>query len=249
MSARNILFRRQLLETPLSAEDLLAGVVLEPIGPGRRTATLVREPTLDRVPLVRTTTTCRLPSQAMRAVHEGLSPANTALLEVYDRRYTRMGWHSDQALDLAPGSSITIVSCYQRPERLAHPRVLRIRSKTDDEKSWNICLDHNSVVTFSLETNSRFSHQIVLPDPDQEDPDQEMVCLTFRQSKTFISFRENKGPHFSDSDRPFRLANKTEQKAFYQHRYLENRSVGGFQWPETDFTVSPGDLLCPEGLR
>jgi hypothetical protein len=73
-----------------------------------------------------------------------------------------MSFHSDQALDLEDESSIAIFSCYEYPERAIPPRKLVVESKEPCASPFEIPLTNHSLIVFSLDTNRRFKHKIVL---------------------------------------------------------------------------------------
>ncbi|WP_218021052.1 alpha-ketoglutarate-dependent dioxygenase AlkB [Nocardia crassostreae] len=176
--------------------QLSASALLEDVGKGRRGATLTKPDAAGHVPLVRTTTRYGSPTQRFRPIHDrlaqriqaraGLSNAfNNALLEVYTNAYATMGSHSDQALDLAADSFIAVFSCYQHPEA-APPRRLVFEPKGPGEK-FEIPLAHNSFVAFSLATNRRLKHKIVL-DTSAHATENHWLGVTFRTSKTLLQF-------------------------------------------------------------
>ncbi|MER7762291.1 hypothetical protein [Streptomyces sp. NPDC097619] len=124
--------------------ELTAATRLEDVGKGRRGAVLTRPSAPDgAVPLVRTTTRYAAPAQRFRPVHERLAREvreltaaplafDNALVETYTNAYTKMGAHSDQALDLAEGSLIAVFSCYRHPDTTA-PRTLVFETKESKE--------------------------------------------------------------------------------------------------------------------
>merc|ERR1712050_536946 len=105
-----------------------------------------------------------------------------ALIELYTNTYATMGFHSDQDLDLEEGSSIAVFSCYKHPELASPPRKLVVESKEPGGGTFEIPLTHNSVVVFSVETNRRFRHKIVL-DAAAQPPENQWLGVTFRTSK------------------------------------------------------------------
>ena len=138
---------------------------------------------------------------------------NNALIECYTNDYTTMGAHSDQALDLAEGSTIAVYTCYRYPERAKRPpRKLVIESKElggdvdgSGRRCFEIPLIHNSVVLFSLDTNRRFRHKIILDTTHRslstssatssagrrcaQVEENEWLGMTLRTSKTFVQFQ------------------------------------------------------------
>ncbi|OCA73981.1 alpha-ketoglutarate-dependent dioxygenase AlkB [Chryseobacterium arthrosphaerae] len=216
------------------------------------------------IPVVRTTTRYTIPATAFSGIHQSLvdqinkalsdekkdipsQDFNNALIEVYDAVYSKMGFHSDQALDLEDHSFIALFSCYEKPDELAdfQLRKLVIKNKTTEEES-EIMLHHNSVVLFSLETNKKFQHKIVLnslPDPKIKADDNKWLGITFRKSKTYIRFSDTL-PCFSTGEL-FKLADKEQESEFFQLRGRENRSLD-FVYPDLNYTISQGDLLIPK---
>lgn len=233
-------------------EELLASVVLEDVGKGRRGAVLVKIDETGRLPLVRTTTKYHTPAQPFRSVHERLAQQiqqraslsvgfNNALLEIYTNAYTTMGSHSDQALDLADESFIALFSCYQHPERVNPPRKLLVESKESGGTPFAIPLTHQSVVVFSVDINRRFRHKIVL-DPSPRTPENQWLGLTFRTSKSLMQFRD--GEVFFPNDTRLTLANDEQRREFYHLRSRENRETD-FIYPRIMYTISGSDLLPP----
>ena len=120
---------------------------------------------------------------------------------------------------------------------------MKIQNKTTEEE-FEFILENNTVIVFSLPTNTAFSHKIVL-ETSQPDADNEWLGITFRQSKTFIHFRENL-PYFVDGT-PLKMADETESKAFYKLRGQENNSLD-FIYPPLAYTLSEGDMLLPKDI-
>lgn len=251
---------------------LIEATIFEDIGKGRQAAVLV-DSKGGFIPIVRTTTAYRNPAQQFQPIHFDIiniikqigNPSlsklqfNNALVEIYDSQYRTMKFHSDQALDLADDSFICIFSCYENPRN--PNRKLQICNKTSQELS-EICLDHNSVILFSISTNSHHLHKIVID--ENTDSNNRWLGITFRLSKTYIRF-ENYLPiiHFppisaggdgsvcNDSsrncdylNRELRLATSDESKQFIRMRGEENRSVN-FSYPFLDYTISPSDRIPP----
>lgn len=236
---------------------LSASVEFEAVGKGRQGNHLVAVGE-SGVPIVRTTTPYNIPAQTFSPVHQqiashiqaqaqGLSVHfNNALIELYDRSYAKMGYHSDQCLDIAENSYIALFSCYEQPDHIAPDllRRLKVKSKTTEEE-FEIALENNAVVLFSLPTNAIFQHKIVLETPKGIKPspqDNRWLGITFRQSKTFVHFKENV-PYFADGT-PLQLADEAQRKEFYQLRTQENNALA-FQYPPLAYTLSVGDMLVP----
>lgn len=230
------MFTKFNLKNPHNFERL-SDVHFEDIVVGRKGAILVD----DLNPIVRTTTFYHNPAQKFLPVHYDLIEQikqvsdvkfNNALIEIYDDNYRQMGYHSDNALDLAEDSYIGIFSCYDKDPK--YPRKLRIKEKSTNKIS-EIVLDHNSVVLFSVAINSKFLHKIILERPSGD----RWLGITFRLSKTYLKF-VNGIPYLND--KIFRLATDNERKQFYQLRSVENKSCD-FKYPELEYTISDSDLL------
>lgn len=235
--------------------ELSESALLEDVGKGRRGATLARIDEAGGVPLVRTTTRYGSPTQCFRAVHERLAQQiqvraelsvgfNNALIESYTNAYTTMGFHSDQALDLADDSFIAVYSCYQNPEA-GPPRKLIFESKGSGEGSdgerFEIPLAHNSVVAFSVNSNRRLKHKIVLDAPGRA-ADNLWLGVTFRTSKTYVRFRD--GNAYLPQGARLTAADEEQRAAFYQLRRRENKETD-FVYPSLTYTISESDLMPP----
>jgi hypothetical protein len=233
-------------------EQLEASLRFETVAIGRKGVHLTR-PGPRGVPLVRTTTCYRDAAQPFGSLHEAIvervvaasclpQPGfNHALAELYEPQYRKMGYHSDQALDLDPGSTVAVVSCYDRdvgPDDRG-VRQLMVKSKTTDER-FTLPMQHGSVIEFSVATNARFAHKIILPTADANAP--RWIGLTLRQAKTFVTWRDGK-PYFEDGS-ALVLADDEQRHTFFRLCGAENRAPE-FEYPPLHFTVSDGDLLPP----
>ncbi|AQZ65113.1 Beta-galactosidase [[Actinomadura] parvosata subsp. kistnae] len=232
-------------------KELYASARFEDVGKGRSGAVLVRIGEAGDVPLVRTTTRYGAPAQRFRAVHEwlaqrieeGAAPAagfNNALIEIYTNAYATMGSHSDQALDLADESHIAVFSCYEHP-KANPPRKLIVESKEPGGESFEIPLAHNSAVVFSVDTNRRYKHKIVL-DKASQPAENRWLGVTFRTSKTFVRFRDGQAC-FPDGTR-LTSADDEQRREFYQLRRRENQETD-FTYPMLTYTISESDLMPP----
>ncbi len=230
--------------------ELSASALLEDVGKGRRGATLTKPDPAGRVPLVRTTTRYDSPAQHFRAVHDrlaqriqtraGLSVGfNNALIESYTNAYATMGSHSDQALDLADESFIAVFSCYRHPEAIP-PRKLIFEPKGPGEK-FEIPLAHNGFVAFSVASNRRLKHKIVL-DPPARAAENQWLGVTFRTSKTFVRFRA--GHAYLPQGARLISADDDQRREFYQLRRRENNETE-FVYPPLTYTVNESDLMPP----
>jgi hypothetical protein len=151
-----------------------------------------------------------------------------------------MGSHSDQALDLADESSIAVFSCYQHPEA-GPPRKLIFASKGSDGEKFEIPLAHNSIVAFSVDSNRRLKHKIVLDAPGQAG-DNQWLGVTFRTSKTFVRFRD--GHAYLPRGARLMSADDEQRREFYQLRRRENNETD-FIYPLLTYTISESDLMPP----
>lgn len=203
------------------------------------------------VPLVRTTTRYSSPTQRFRAVHERLAQQiqehaalsvgfNNALIENYTNAYKKMGSHSDQALDLADESLIAVFSCYQHPEA-SPPRKLIFESKGSGGDKFEIPLAHNSIVAFSVDSNRRLKHKIVLDTPVPT-ADNQWLGVTFRTSKTFVRFHD--GHAYLSQGARLMSADDEQKSEFYRLRRRENNETD-FTYPLLAYTISESDLMPP----
>ncbi|MFI5984740.1 hypothetical protein ACIBEA_28190 [Streptomyces sp. NPDC051555] len=203
------------------------------------------------IPLVRTTTSYSAPAQYFRPVHERLAERiqeraalsagfNNALMESYTNAYATMGGHCDQALDLADASFIAVFSCYQFPD--ASPsRKLIFESKECGGGTFEIPLAHGGVVAFSVDSNRRFKHKIVL-EAAARAVDNPWLGVTFRTSKTFVRFRD--GHAYLPQGVRLLSADEEQRREFYRLRRREN-SETDFFYPPLSHTVSESDLIPP----
>ncbi len=219
------------------------------------------------VPIVRTTTIYSKPAHNFSMIHHLIVESikseanhnsqiqgvplhfNNALIEIYDPSYTKMKYHSDQCLDLDANSYIALFSCYEQPDNSPESalRKLKVKSKTTDEE-FECLLENNSVVLFSLSTNTKFFHKIVLESCENVKPryaDNRWLGITFRQSKTFIHFKDNL-PYFPNEEL-LKLADDSQSKEFYQLRAQENNSVH-FIYPDLTYTLSISDTMIPSAF-
>lgn len=145
---------------------------------------------------------------------------------------------------------IALFSCYEQADDLSENalRKLKLKCKKTEEE-FEILLEHNSVILFSLATNTKFLHKIVLDTIGRQkssESDNKWLGITFRQSKTLIQFRENL-PCFANGQL-LKLADETQQKEFYQLRGQENRNMD-FVYPEIAYTLSVSDTMLPTNRR
>jgi len=245
----------RLLSVPVQGnpfEELLNSVHFENVGKGRQGTVLVKPDGRRGVPIVRTTTKYARPANCFQSVHVELAQQiqksasigadfNNALIENYTNVYATMGFHSDQDLDLKDDSFIAVFSCYKHPELASPPRKLVVESKEPNGGKFEIPLNHNSVVVFSLETNRQYRHKIVL-DSAAHPPENQWLGVTFRTSKTFVQFQKGQA-HFEDG-RPLTLASEDQRREFFTMRRRENEGMG-FTYPRLTYTISESDLMPP----
>lgn len=237
--------------------SLFNEIEFEQIGKGRLGNQLVKVST-SGISLVRTTTQYSIPSYKFSTLHEQIiesvnnkleatSPLhfNNALIEVYDANYKKMKYHSDQALDLASDSYIGLFSCYENPSEISEKNVRKLKIKNKEtEEEFEILLTHNSFVFFSLESNAKYSHKIVLEGvhAHEQKADNRWLGITFRESSTFIKFKDSL-PYLPNG-KLLTLATEEEQKEYYKLRGQENSSLN-FKYPKLDYTLSRADLMLP----
>ncbi|MEP2278342.1 alpha-ketoglutarate-dependent dioxygenase AlkB [Maribacter sp.] len=214
------------------------------------------------IPIVRTTTQYNIPAHNFSSTHNRIIATvndnienlpfinfNNALIEVYDSSYTKMKYHSDQSLDLADNSYIGLFSCYEKPSELTEHNIrkLKIKNKTTNEE-FEILLTHNSFILFSTSANSNFFHKIILeqvPSKKSLQSENKWLGITFRESKTFINFKNNL-PYLING-KLLELANEEQSKAYYKLRGEENKNTD-FIYPKIDYTLSKADTIIPIGI-
>ena len=244
-------------------DELLDSVEFEKINKGRiaNNLVLIQE---NRVPIVRTTRKYNIPAQNFLEIHKNIIESinqniianqlknipfqhfNNALIEVYDLDYSKMGFHSDQCLDIEKNSFIGIFSCYENPDQLTakNMRKLKIKNKITDEE-FEVSLAHNSVILFSTETNSKFKHKIVLdidPKSINSTIENRWLGITFRTSKTYIEFKNNVA--FFTNGALLHIADKEQEKEFFKYKGEENKNLN-FNYPILNYTISLADTLFP----
>jgi len=229
-------------------EALLASVRFDDVAKGRRGTVVVKVDDTGGIPIVRTTTPYLRAAQPFGPLHERLSQeirriaslscvANNALVEHYTSAYSTMKRHSDQALDLADGSSIAIYSCYRDPH--APSRRLVVTAKESEGAASEIPLGHGSVVVFDLDTNRRFTHTIAL---SANAPANEWFGITFRTSKTLVRFVD--GHAQLDNGARLTIATDEQRRELFQLRRRENDETD-FAYPPISYTISDSDLVPP----
>jgi len=239
------------LASPPAFEALVeAAPPLEGVTKGRVGGVIVDTTRDHAVPLVRTTTRYTCPPRVFQPVHHELvkqigKPFNNGLVEIYTDEYKTMGYHSDQAQDLADDSYIAVLSVYKHPDRPGK-RQLDIKKKGTKEYH-SIHMSHGSVILFDLATNAQWNHRIVLPAWERNSKCNAWFGITFRLSKTFVFYGTlmplGKPLRILDDLHPGDIDGE-DKSIFYKSRRQENRRTD-FVWPDLDFSISPLDLMTP----
>ena len=249
------MFTKFVIETNVNSfDELTNSSKFEDICKGRVGAVLIDYKN-DLVPIVRTTTAYKEPAQQFSPIHYNIMDQirkkfkkdikfNNALIEIYDSNYRKMGFHTDQSLDLQEDSYICLFSCYQNNSNSKDDiRKLKIKSKITGELS-EILLENNSIVLFSTLTNQKHLHKIVL---ESDKSKNKWLGVTFRLSKTFIKFVDEAHgtcPYFYPTNRILRIANDNEKREFRKCKGMENSSVE-YVYPDIDYTISGSDTIVP----
>jgi hypothetical protein len=125
-------------------DELSKSTVFENLVEGRQGANLI-DHNNNLIPLVRTTTIYNNSVQPFLPIHYNIINKikeatnkdllfNNAMIEIYDEKYTKMRYHTDQSLDLQPNSFICIFLCYHNFLSYG-TRKLKINSKETNLKS------------------------------------------------------------------------------------------------------------------
>ena len=253
-------------------------ISFEPIIPNSRYGAILVKPNDHLIPIVRTTTKYNNPVQNIKPIKELIDlikqeiysnnlsnhniEFNNAMVELYNSNYKSMGFHSDQALDLADNSFICIFSLYSNPSsKNIRQLIIKPKNKTVSDtvsdtvselesKSTQIDLTHNSLVLFDLKTNQSHLHKIILKPqlfqssiPISIDPTNQWLGITLRLSKTYIDYN-NAEPTFYPSGNILKLANETETREFYKKRSNQNSS-DTYTYEPINYTLSLSDLIKP----
>jgi hypothetical protein len=224
-------------------------VAFERNSPGREGCLISLPSENGKWPVVRSSAKFIHPTQAFPAVYSELASNihsllkienkmdvlrfNNALVEKYDKRYVKMAFHSDCALDLDEKSFICVYSCYEN-ETKEQDRVMKIQNKTTKE-TYTVQLKHGSIVIFSVSANREYVHTI-LSSSSSSSPlskdENKWLGVTFRTSKTILKPSQ------------LMLADSKQRSEFYANRRKENETVD-FRWAHQNsfVTLSSGDLL------
>lgn len=240
---------------PNSFEELSKATKFEDVAKGRQGAIIYQKTINNCFPIVRTTTIYRNSCQRFASIHDQLIDEikksietkqevnqqraeqfnmnfNNAMVEIYDSQYRKMGYHTDQSLDLETDSVICLFSCYENPLTLPQDlRKLKIKNKITQECS-QIVLKHNSIVFFSTKTNQQHVHKIELDSFSNN----KWLGVTFRVSKTLIKF-DNGVPLFDHNNQVLRVANDQERKEFIMYKGMENANYE-YVYPEINYSLS-----------
>lgn len=253
------MFKRYIIDQDNQFLKLSRNIEFENVGKGRKGAILVRT-VKDMIPIVRTTTSYAKPAQSLDSVHLDLidrinkicklnTKFNNAMVEIYDSSYRKMGFHTDQALDLEKDSFICLFSSYEKDPSNDDLRKLVIKNKITNEIS-EIVLVPNSVVLFSTAVNQEHLHKIV-PNSDLKFNYGEInygeinygenrwLGITFRVSKTFVKFVDGL-PMIKNIN--LKLANLSEKREFQRLKGRENMETN-FEYPDVTITISESDLI------
>jgi len=227
--------------------SLLQSLTLERLAPTRQAANLALPDSLGHLPIVRTTTPythivqpfppsfLALRTSVTDAISAGTghgTPFNNAMVELYDSSYTKMGFHTDQAQDLADESYICIFSCYEGGtlESAEPPRMLVVKNKRTEVITEYPMRNHECIV-FSTTTNAAHVHKIVGGGCRRR-----WLGVTFRTSKTFVERRED-GLFFVGSGKLLRRATEEDAVEMRKCKGRENKE-DDFIWPDMGFTIS-----------
>jgi hypothetical protein len=239
------MFTQQIITTDNIFQHIVDSIKFEQIIKGRQGA-IITQSENGLIPLVRSTTIYQNNSQPFNAtVNDVITKIknnynmpnlkfNNAMVELYSQEYRTMGFHSDQALDLADDSYICIFSCYENPS--SELRKLQIKTKGNGEP-YEIALHHNSATLFSVFNNSSHLHRIIFDGKLKNN----WLGITFRLSKTFIQFINNI-PYLYPKLHQLVLATEEEKKEYYSLRYKENKELN-WQWPLITYTISSSDIM------
>lgn len=166
---------------------------------------------------------------------------NNALIEIYDSNYCKMGFHTDQSLDLEENSCICLFSCYKNvPNNIGDVRKLEIKNKITNKYS-KVLLEHNSAILFSTSNNHNHLHKIILNSNKLNTLENRWLGITFRLSKTYINF-VNEIPYIHPTNKILKIANNEEKKNFMKYKGNENSNCE-YTYPEINYTISISDTM------
>lgn len=108
---------------------------------------------------------------------------NVANIEIFNNEYRTMRYYTDSMLDLYDGSHIAIFSYYKCTCKKLCERTLYFKNKVTNEGT-KVSLKNNSVIIFSLDTNKKYLHKIVLE--NKKNTECKWLGITFKQSIRYI---------------------------------------------------------------
>lgn len=228
------------LDNNYSFNDL-SNTTFENISNGRKAVNLIKTNDDNTIPIMRTTSKYFNKPVKFNDIHFNIIKDindklckyidfNTALMEIYSPSYKSMKFHTDCGLDLVDDSFICIYSNYSNS---SYNRTLLIKNKLNND-TYNIDLKHNCFVLFSKNFNKNNLHKIVYNNKSSDD----WLGITFRISKSFIKFIDNK-PYINGDELIYNSENASE---FYKLKTLENKSVD-FDYPYINYSINPSDFL------
>jgi hypothetical protein len=243
------MFKKFIIPFDNAFERLSNGITFENICKGRQGAILVDKTSDNHVPIIRSTTIYKKPamqfSQTIKELIQIIKQTidiefNNAMIEIYDNEYCTMGYHSDQALDIADNSYICIFSCYEKITDIKSTRTLSIKKKNSEENSEELLeMNNNSIIIFDNKTNSEWVHKIILENNNILS-ENKWLGITFRLSKTYVRFIG--GVPYLNCNELIHEFNKEILKEYYLNRSLENKTTD-FKWPSINYTISPSDIM------
>lgn len=260
----------------------------EPLGSGRFGCIQVdydpSDTGKDRVPIVRSTSRYQRAAQcyspAIRELQSQICELpdlkeegmrfNNAMIEMYTTQYRTMRFHSDQALDLDPDSSIAIYSCYDDEAMRRAEGVVG----AGGERMGTEGASPSGLRRLVIQKKAPTEHEDQDEGQGAEDPEdlQEIEIIMEHNSvivfsvetnrmfrhKIVLADEDDRGPGlwigvtfrlsktFIDPGCPeIHLASKEEEKEFFRLRGMENALVDFVYDDNVDVTISRSDLLVP----
>ncbi len=158
---------------------------------------------------------------------------NTAKIEIYTNKYTKMKYHTDCSLDLKEDSYIAILSQYEYKCNKNCNRFLSIKSKADN-KITEIEMLNNSVILFDLETNSKHIHSIFKKHITSCEC--KWIGTTFKYSKTF-ALQYKKALYLYPFFKKITQATEEQKHEFYRCRKEENQRLM-YTYPDINYFIN-----------
>lgn len=196
--------------------------------------------------IVRTTTVYNKPASLFKKIHKQIIcdikstfrdynvHFNNAMVELYTPEYKKMGFHTDQTLDLDNHSYICIFSTYENNSDDPNDHRTLIVKNKESGKITKIKMKNNCAILFSVEENKKHVHKIVL---ESNSATSNWIGVTLRLSKTYID-----AENFTIDNIPLTLATDEEKKQFMIMKSKENKEID-WNYPTINFTISPSDLM------